>query len=522
MLQQRWMAVTLFCLVLFFFQLGAVPLLDPDEPVYAQTPKEMLAAGDLLSPRIFGEVWFDKPPLYYWLVAGTTSLLGPSELAARLPAAAMALGTVWLVYAFMNRRFGSASAMASAVVLATSLEFFYLAKGAVTDSTLTFFLSACLLAYWDRRLLLAYALAGMATLTKGPVGLLFPGTILLLELLSRGDWRGLGQLRLLRGLALYALIVLPWYVSMYCLHGQVFIDTFFGMHNLTRFTSAEHETGNVWYYFLPVLALGFFPWITLLPQAVRQALREQAYERRTLRFLLIWAAFIFVFFSISKTKLVSYILPLFPPLAMLVGWHLSRLWVHRPDGQRGWAVACAGLHWLLAAGLLYGQQYLPPLFGGAAAAAGVLAAAGSLAAWQIWHGAYRRAWLTQAAGMSAFVLALMLLLLPAAAPYLSSRAIAQEFQQQYDGQAPVYVIKFLRPGFVYYSGAVTQEIGMPLFQQEKVDTRLVVLQAMDKPGKAYFVLRKLDYGKLLPAEQQRLSLLADRDGMMLFCKEEQP
>ena len=254
-MQQRWIIVTLLCLILFFFQLGSLPLLDPDEPVYAQTAKEMLAAGDWLSPRIFGEVWFDKPPMYYWLVAGVTMLLGPTEWAARLPAAAMALGTVWLVYAFMKNRFGSASAAASAVVLATSLEFFYLAKGAVTDSTLTFFLTACLLAYWEKRIMLAYVLAALATLTKGPVGLLFPGAILLLELLSRGDWRGFIKLQLPKGLLVYAAVALPWYIAMYAVHSQVFVDTFLGMHNVTRFTSAEHDVSNTWTYFVPVLIL---------------------------------------------------------------------------------------------------------------------------------------------------------------------------------------------------------------------------------------------------------------------------
>ena len=260
----------------------------------------------------------------------------------------MALGTVWLVYAFMKNRFGSASAAASAVVLATSLEFFYLAKGAVTDSTLTFFLTACLLAYWEKRIMLAYVLAALATLTKGPVGLLFPGAILLLELLSRGDWRGFIKLQLPKGLLVYAAVALPWYIAMYAVHGQVFVDTFLGMHNVTRFTSAEHDVSNVWTYFVPVLILGFFPWVTLLPQTVWLAWKEAQYERRTLRFLLLWAAFIFIFFTIAKTKLVSYILPMFPPLAMLVGWRLSRLWV-QPVKQRAWAIAFGALHGLLGA-----------------------------------------------------------------------------------------------------------------------------------------------------------------------------
>ena len=516
-MQQRWIIVTLLCLILFFFQLGSLPLMDPDEPVYAQTAKEMLAAGDWLSPRIFGEVWFDKPPMYYWLVAGVTMLLGPTEWAARLPAAAMALGTVWLVYAFMKNRFGSASAAASAVVLATSLEFFYLAKGAVTDSTLTFFLTACLLAYWEKRIMLAYVLAALATLTKGPVGLLFPGAILLLELLSRGDWRGFIKLQLPKGLLVYAAVALPWYIAMYAVHGQVFVDTFLGMHNVTRFTSAEHDVSNAWTYFVPVLILGFFPWVTLLPQTVWLAWKEAQYERRTLRFLLLWAAFIFIFFTIAKTKLVSYILPMFPPLAMLVGWRLSRLWV-QPAKQRAWAIACGALHGLLGAGLIYGQTLMPALAWGAFLAAGILLVTGAGASWQIWRGGYQRAWVTLAAGASAFLLTLVLVLLPLAAPQFTAKEIAEDFKANYDGASSVYVIKFLRPGFVYYTDASTEEVGTTLFHN-KVDTRAVLQQMVSRQERAYFVLRLSDYRLLSEAEQKKLTVLSTRYEVLLLLKE---
>ena len=127
------------CLI-FFIGLGGVPLLDPDEPVYAQTPKEMLAAHDLLSPRIYGDYWYDKPPMYYWLVAGSFSLFGVNEFAARFPSAVMGLGCVFYLFFAVRRLLNETAAFWSAMVLATSLGFFYIAKAAVTDMTLNLFL----------------------------------------------------------------------------------------------------------------------------------------------------------------------------------------------------------------------------------------------------------------------------------------------------------------------------------------------------------------------------------------------
>ena len=125
-------------LFMIMFGIGSIPLLDPDEPVYAETAREMLAAGDFLSPRIFGNFWYDKPPMYYWLVAVAQFIFGDSEFAARFPAALMACGTSVMMYVGITRLFNERAGFWSAMILTSCVEFFYMGKAAVTDTTLLF------------------------------------------------------------------------------------------------------------------------------------------------------------------------------------------------------------------------------------------------------------------------------------------------------------------------------------------------------------------------------------------------
>ena len=153
--------ISIICLLLLsvfvmFFNLGSVPLLDPDEPVYAESPKEMLAAGDLLSPKIYGYYWFDKPPMYYWLVAGSYKIFGINDFAARFPSALLGIVLIFTGYYFANKFFNEKVAMYSALILLTSVEFFYLSKAAVTDITLTLFLSVALFLFMQKKYYLFY------------------------------------------------------------------------------------------------------------------------------------------------------------------------------------------------------------------------------------------------------------------------------------------------------------------------------------------------------------------------------
>ena len=161
---------------------------------------------------------------------------------------------------------------------------------------------------------------------------------------------------------------------------------------------------------------------------------------------------------------------------------------------------------------------MPALAWGAFLAAGILLVTGAGASWQIWRGGYQRAWVTLAAGASAFLLTLVLVLLPLAAPQFTAKEIAEDFKANYDGASSVYVIKFLRPGFVYYTDASTEEVGTTLFHN-KVDTRAVLQQMVSRQERAYFVLRLADYRLLSEAEQKKLTVLATRYEVLLLLKE---
>ena len=496
---------------IMFFNLGGIPLLDPDEPVYAETPLEMIAFHDFLSPRIYGEYWYDKPPLYYWLVAGAFKLFGVSEFAARFPSALLAVCGVAFVYHSGSQLFSRGAGMAGALVLATSIEYFYLGKAAVTDITLTFCLTAALLSFLRKKYYLFYAFAGLAVLAKGPVGLLFPGAILFLYMVVTRQFSLLGRIKLPGGIVIFSLLALPWYVMMYQVHGNVFLDTFIGFHNVTRFTSPEHPENVLWYYFLPVLLLGFFPWTAVLFQSIWKSLTvTRSDEFNTMVFLNIWAIFIFLFFSISQTKLVSYILPMYPPLAMIAGWYINRLIeMNKSVRPLSWPVLLTVFTVLWSVGLLFGLKNMPELAMGVWAETAVLAVMTAM----VWHyyrsKSFARAFWIQIAGMTIFVVLLVGMLFPAVAPRFASTETAQDFIQFYDRQSPIYVFKFLRPGFAFYSGYY----GNVVFTEAELNDRI------DNAGKAYFVIRRIEYDYLSEHRRASLSILSERAGGMLLIKQ---
>ena len=502
--------VVLVTAFIAFFNLGGIPLLDPDEPVYAQTAREMLQFNDFISPRIYGENWYDKPPMYYWLTAFSFKLFGVSEFTARLPSALLAVMGTAAVCSFGAKLFNARVGLLSALVLATSIEYFYLAKAAVTDITLTFCLSVALLAFLSRRYWLFYIFTALAVVTKGPVGFLFPGAIIFLYLTLAKRWPEIKEMKIPAGLLLFAVIALPWYVVMYNLHGEPFIDTFLGFHNITRFTSPEHPEGILWYYFIPVLILGFFPWTAVLAQSVWSALhKSKGREYSQLLFLVIWAAFIFIFFSVSQTKLVSYILPMFPPLALLVGWYLDRNW-DSVRQNRLWAILTAALSTAFVYGLWLGSKDMLVLQNGALLT-GILLAILALAA--LYYGWQRQAtgrfFILQTAVMILFASLLVTVLLPPVAADFSVRELASEFEMKYNDGAPVYVLKFLHPGFTFYSGVNGREL-------KGKESLLAVLAFTN--NKAYFLIRRSEYEYLSAAAKSQLQLLSSQRDKLLFLR----
>ena len=497
--------VVLVAALALLFRLGGVPLLDPDEPVYAQTAVEMLRTGDFVSPRIYGDFWYDKPPLYYWLTAASIAALGATETAARLPSALFGIAGALGVYFAGRGMLGRRAALLAALVLATSLGYVYLGKAAVTDMTLTFFCSGALFAYYYKRYNWMYVSMGLAALTKGPVGIVLPGAIIALHLLLCGRLREIARLRLLRGALILALVAGPWYLAMYALHGAAFVDTFLGFHNVTRFLQPEHASGAKLYYYVPVLLLGFFPWTPFLLQALREAARQRkSAEGEALLFCAVWAGAVFAFFSASQTKLVSYILPLYPALALLVGYYLDRRTkVRFTGGMVGVSLLSGVIVTLLAALAERRLGYLPE---GVWLLCGVLTAMTVAAALANYRRRSLQAALCLVAGMLCFVAVLTQSVLPVAAHFVSVKEPAAVFAAAYRGEAPVYVEKFYRPGFCFYTGVPS----------EVADGRLAAL--LHAPGRAYFLVKEGNYEALPKEEREKLTVLRRQAGILLAYK----
>lgn len=256
-------------LVLF---VGQLPITDPVESNYALTAREMLAQGSYISPVIYGHAWYDKPVLTYWMLMVSYKLFGFTDFASRLPAIITASLTIPFLALMVKKITGQLRlARWSGITLLTSLQFWYTSHAIITDGYLFLFsigiFGCAYLALRDRKASYmngAYAFAALAVLTKGPVGVVLPGIILLAYVLlakrhetDGKNWRILFSPA---GIGIFLLIALPWYIAMYSLHGSSFINGFLGLHNITRATVSEHPRDNVWYYYLLLEPLALLPW----------------------------------------------------------------------------------------------------------------------------------------------------------------------------------------------------------------------------------------------------------------------
>ena len=329
----------LLCLGLFGFRLGSSYLPFPDESRYAEIPREMVATGDWVTPRLDGVNYFEKPPLVYWLVAASQQTFGYSEWAVRAVPALFALGGVLLTYAATRRLHDRKAGLAAGLVLATALLYFALARVLLLDMAVSVLMSAALFCFilgvrepaGSRRRWLFYGLyasMALATLTKGLIGFLVTGAVMFVWLLVFNQWHRLRPLYLTTGAMLFLALAAPWHV-LAALRNETWAHRYFVYEHWERFTSPAASRAGPWWYFIPVLVAGLFPWTGFLWSALRDALRGGWAARREKAdtwFFVTWAAFIFLFFSKSHSKLPPYILPVFPPLAVLIG-----AWLARPD-----------------------------------------------------------------------------------------------------------------------------------------------------------------------------------------------
>lgn len=332
MSKRYWLFLFLVAAVILFAGNSGLYVTDSVESNYALTAKEMVLSGDWLSPQIYGRYWFDKPILFYWFTALGFKLFGFKEFGARFFPAVFGLGAICLAAYGGTKLYNERVGWLSGFILLSSVEFFLISKSIITDAVLFLFFSAVLLffylGYRENRKSYWYAMyisAGLAVLTKGPIGVLLPGLIIVLFLLWQRDWQIFKKCHLFSGILLFSVVALPWYIAMYTIHGSEFINTFFGVHNYLRATVSEHPRDNVIYYYTLVNILALFPWCLLIPWVLWRRLYEHNYHIQAREgFLLIWIAAIFFFFQSMATKYITYTYPLLFPAAIILGHILDK------------------------------------------------------------------------------------------------------------------------------------------------------------------------------------------------------
>lgn len=307
---------------------------DPVECHYTETAREMLVYDDYFSPRIFGNFWFDKPILFYWELAAVFKLFGTTDFATRLAPTLMMGVAMGLLYWWARRLYNSSVAFVAALIMATSLESWYVGHAVVTDMTLLVTVSFTLIAFYCgyrahnyNWYYAAFASAALAVLDKGPIGLCLPGLIILLFLLWQRDIKALLVKQLFFGLVIFCVVAGVWYVPMYMKHGQDFIDVFLGVHNVMRATVSEHPRDNVWYYYIGIFLAGFFPWVWVaIPAFIKKWRRGWRLKLDTdTRFLLVWAVTVFAVFECFATKYVTYTFPYMFPVVLLMARYFNKL-----------------------------------------------------------------------------------------------------------------------------------------------------------------------------------------------------
>lgn len=324
----------------FFQFLGRFPLMEPDEGRYVEIPREMLERGDFVTPFLDYVKYFEKPPLHYWLNAVSMSIFGQNEFAARFAGTLCGLLTVLVAYHVGRKLFGRREGMLAAMVLGSSTGFLVQSRINFTDMTLTFCMSAALGFFLvasrpeERRKGLYYYLfyyfAALAVLAKGLIGLVLPGAVIFLYLLVCRRWSLLKEMRLFTGILLFLSVAAPWFILV-SLRNPEFARFFFIHEHFERFLTKVHGRYQPFWFFVPILLLTMLPWSFFVPQGVIRAWRERKASGEDAQlFLVIWALFIFLFFSKSNSKLIPYILPVFMPLALLAGNLFSRVF----DGEK--------------------------------------------------------------------------------------------------------------------------------------------------------------------------------------------
>ncbi|HEV2270974.1 MAG TPA: phospholipid carrier-dependent glycosyltransferase [Steroidobacteraceae bacterium] len=383
-----WVALA----VVWLITIQIRPMLDPDEGRYAEIPREMVASGDWVTPRLDGLKYFEKPALQYWATAVLYTVVGLSNWSSRLWTVGLGFACLPLIYAWLTRLYDRRAALAGIAILAMSPYFGIIGHLNLLDAGFTFWMCATVLAFalaqssparsgkernW---MLVCWAAAALAVLSKGIVVFVLAGGTLVLYCLAERDLRPWGRLHLALGVPLFVALAVPWFVVV-SLRNSDFVQFFFVHEHFQRFLTKEAQRVEPWWYFVALLVVGALPWLVTLARAALGAWRDSgsSYPFKPLKFLLLFSALTLVFFSTSGSKLATYILPMFPPLAAFTGVAAAG----RPGFLARSTRVGAGLVLFVAAGLIVYSQHrnglIPAPAVGWAIAAAIAAAAAVVA-----------------------------------------------------------------------------------------------------------------------------------------------
>lgn len=491
--------------LLFLPGLGRRDLWNPDEARYAEVAREMLLLGHWAVPRLNGEVYTQKPPLFFWTIAGFGKLAGGvGETGARLPSALGALGALLLVYRIGERLFSRRAGWLAAAAFATCFKVLWQGRFGQIDMMLTALVT---LGVWfwvrgyteerPRLYLLFYLSAGLATLAKGPVGLLPPLLSMIAFLAFTRNWAELKRLRIGLGLLLWSAVVLAWLIPAGLSGGREYLDQIVFKQNVTRYADPWHHF-QPWYYYLTVIPAEFFPWSFLLPTAVVLGWKRfSGRERLGFLFCLCWAVVTLVFFSVSPAKRSVYILTMYPAMALMVGAALDRLAAEWPAWRRSLVVPLglvAGLNLAITAALPlagHGRPESLPLGGDAfvwqLTAAFVPFLLGAVYAW--WSarsGAVSRAAASLAAGIGITALAAFLFLAPKFDTVKSARGLSHILVARMGPGEAYGIYPRLDSTFLFYA----QRFCVNLDSEPKLRAFLA------RPGRVWLLAQRDDLAKV--------------------------
>lgn len=321
--------------LLYFILLGTRPLFVPDEGRYAEIAREMSISGDYITPYLNGIKYFEKPALFYWLAAIAIKIGGLNLWSLRFVNACLAILGCLATYLTAYQLYDRKTALLAAFILATTMLYFVMGHMINLDLTVTVFLAISLFAFiigYHRQqsnkfisstrykfyFIFAAAGSALAVLTKGLIGIVFPAMIIFIWLLLTHEWRMLKKINYLAFISIFLLVAVPWHMIVGHHNPEFYYFYFIEQHFLRYATNSVGHYQPIW-FFIPALIFGLFPWIVFLPQSLCKR-----FVLKTDAFLLVWAISIFVFFSFSQSKLIPYILPIFPPLAILIARYLNK------------------------------------------------------------------------------------------------------------------------------------------------------------------------------------------------------